>query len=188
MRYLKTYEALQDFYKQRNTVYLIVDEDENWVLDSKPEGGCWDGCETGFNWRADEDTWVSLPIQENIITLGPISELENWFSDAIHHEKSEAEKMLHIVENMDIFTTFEDKDKEKFSRLIEKYPNGLPVVTVSSKHHFQRNNMKESVDNYPEVADDIKDWLMGGHPVLNMKFKIVEFDMGFQKTNDDLGL
>ena len=66
MRYLKTYEALQDFYKQRNTVYLIVDEDENWVLDSKPEGGCWDGCETGFNWRADEDTWVSLPIKENI--------------------------------------------------------------------------------------------------------------------------
>jgi len=186
MKYVKTFEQLEEFYLQNNSVYIIVDEDENWVLGNKPEGGCWSGCEAKFRFNKPSVGLVTLPhIESNIFLLTPLDNTGNWMSDSIHNSKKEAEKYLESILSSKIkfphgyymaqrnYKKFKDMGGDHIISLSKKYPNGILPIFVTDTDN----------PNYPKVETEVKDSLVSGHPVVDMKFKIVEYQMGFQKKD-----
>ena len=176
MKYLKTNEQLEEFYVQENNAYIIVSEDEKWVLDSKTDG------EASFRFKKEDDTWTRLPnVSSDIYIISPISSIGNWFNEAVHTSKAKADEFLEKVLSKvrmpygyyikDIEMSEEQGEKHIIS-LSKKYPNGIDPIIITNK---------PDGDSFPSIETQIK--VSGGHPVIGMKFKIVEYQMGFQKKS-----
>ena len=166
MEYLKTYnESLEDFYLQNNSVYLIVDESENWVLDNIWEGGCSDGCESEiYILNNNKSEFVD---NHNVTFIHSIKYLSNFFSNVIHESEEEAKQWLDTVYSDRMEIPYYDEDNK-----IHKRVN--PIFISPKNKDDDYSNLK--------IEKRLRENFLSGNPVLDMKFKIVEFQMGFQKN------
>jgi len=166
MRYIKTYEQVQDFYKSGTTYYMIVSQDEKWYVKSNK------------NYSAAEMN------EDNGYEIFPMSELSD-IDINITYDFDNARVALKELNNLDSMESsvgFYDGDHIAVSfENYEKYGKDLNVEKRGVEELPYPSREDNLLDD-DSISIEFEDGDPVSHKVIGMKFKSVEFVMGLHKN------
>ena len=178
MKYVKTFEQVQDFYGSGSKYHIIVSQDENWYVKSNKN---YSAAEMN-----DDDGYEIFPMSE--LTDIDIDNTYN-FNNTMFALKS----LNNLVDGDHIAVSFENYDKYGEDLDVEKREHYVETREevfdyLKSQGYPNMEDLTDKSDDevreiyYKSGALDFEDGDPTSHLVVGMKFKSVEFTMGLQKS------